>query len=816
MITKPELLAPAGSMEALIAAVENGADAVYLGAKSLSARGYANNFTPQELEKAIDYAHLRGVRAYVTANTLISDEEMEEAAELLYELSEIGADAVIVQDLGILSLAREIVPDLPIHSSTQMTIHNSEGVRFLQRKEVERVVLAREMSLDEIKKVKQETGAELEVFVHGALCICYSGQCLLSSMIGGRSGNRGYCAQPCRKKYRLRKDGRYVDTDGEYLWSPKDLNTAQILPQLIDSGIDSLKIEGRMKRPEYVAGVVRTYRDLIDRYADDPAGYFVSKEEENRLRQLFNRDFTTAYLTGDPRGDLMSRKIPYNRGIPIGKAIGYDRKRKSLRVKLSGELKKGDGIGIQGLDDIGETVHRMYERGKAVEHAGKGNVVDIPFKTHVEKERIVYRTLDSELMKSLQTSFTSPSPIRKIPVKIEAKAEVGSPLTITIEDMDSNTVNVSSEYIVQRAEKRPTTIEQMEKQLSKLGNTVFQAENIRILSEDEIFIPIKELNDARSEAVSRLEDMRTGKWKRTKHERQIPSPKCEQEEKERPLLSVLVDSLEDMQSAISGGADVIYIGGEVYRDHEAFDLAMAVDIARNAGCSIYLNTPRIAKDDQMQKVRETVSLAKEKDADGILASNLGTLRLAKQIGVDVIADSPLNIFNKQALNLLKEYDASKCVLSPELTLEQIKDIAYCASVECMVHGRLTLMESQHCLVGGILAGKKKCNMPCMEGNFEVVDEKGYAFPIRMDTDCRSHMLNSRQLCMLEHIPEVINAGVSSIRVDARTVESRHIEKIVKAYRDAMDTAIEQRSIKSMKCKDITDGYTTGHYYRGVK
>ncbi|KAB3547613.1 MAG: U32 family peptidase, partial [ANME-2 cluster archaeon] len=372
MVAKPELLAPAGDTESLIAAVENGCDAVYLGATTLSARASAANFAPDELADAIDYAHLRGVKAYVAVNTLIKDSETNDAADLLRRLDESGADAVIVQDVGLLSMARSLAPDLPIHASTQMTVHNSEGAGFLQDMGVTRVVLAREMTLDEIKQVRQNTDLEIEIFVHGALCISYSGQCLMSSMIGGRSGNRGVCAQPCRKRYRLRTlpGGREVKTDGEYLLSPRDLNTSRILPELIEAGIDSFKIEGRLKRPEYVACVTRIYRGLIDRYAKDPSGYFVTGDESRSLAQVFNRGFTAGYLTGNPRGKLMSRMRPYNRGIPIGTVIGCEQNR--LRIRLSGTLRTGDGIGVTGAagaraegegaddDGSGTIVRQMY------------------------------------------------------------------------------------------------------------------------------------------------------------------------------------------------------------------------------------------------------------------------------------------------------------------------------------------------------------------------------------------------------------------------------------------------------------------------
>ncbi len=361
----PELLAPVGSKESLMAAVENGADAVYFGGTLFSARQYAANFDREELEWTIDYAHVRGVKAYVTVNTLIKDSELEEAHDYLRFLCSAGADAVIVQDLGILKLLREQLPEFPIHASTQMTIHNAEGVKFLQEMDVKRVVLARELTLDEIKRIKSETGMEIETFIHGALCFSYSGQCLLSSMIGGRSGNRGYCAQPCRKKYR-------ADEVEGYLLSPKDLNMSEDIPALVEAGIDSFKIEGRMKRPEYVAGVVRVYRGLIDRYLDAPAKFHVTEDEKHTLRQLFNRGFTTGYFFGNPGSELMSRKYPHNIGTQLGKVVDCEPRKKQVSILLEAPLNTGDGIGI-GMREAGVTVRTLYVDGQRVNAAATGS-----------------------------------------------------------------------------------------------------------------------------------------------------------------------------------------------------------------------------------------------------------------------------------------------------------------------------------------------------------------------------------------------------------------------------------------------------------
>jgi putative protease len=834
MTTRPELLAPAGDITSLRAAVENGADAVYLGAQMLSARASAANFTPDELVNAIEYAHLKGVRAYITVNTLVKDSEIEDAADLLCRIDDARTDGVIVQDVGLIPVVHSLTPGLPIHASTQMTLHNSEGIRFLQESGVKRIVLAREMTLDAIKRVRQKTDLEIEVFVHGALCISYSGQCLLSSMIGGRSGNRGVCAQPCRKQYWLRTGGHNVEVDGEYLLSPKDLNTTRILPELINAGIDSFKIEGRLKRPEYVACTVRIYRRLIDRYMEDPAGYFVSDDESRSLTQVFNRGFTTGYLTQNQRSKLISRSRPYNRGVPIGMVVGNSLNH--LRIRLSGMLNIGDGIGVEGTteakDGTGTIIHRMYADCRQINHAGSGMVVDIPaiFPTvQILTGSTVYKSFDKQLMDSLSRSFTSPAHIRRIPVTIKVKATVGSPLEVLIEDADHNTVCMHSEYIIERALSRPTTEREIIRQLTKLGNTVFVASKSRIDIQinGEVFIPIGELNRIRNDALSQLADIRITGWRRDRvsydcsvHTTYITEPALSViEAVKKPSLSVTVNSMDGVRSAVDGGADIIYLNIERYYSMEvqtpAPDLETAIRYVHHRGRRIYLNTPRIATDLQMRCISETLSSAKRLGTDGILVSNHGVFRLAREIELETVIDSAFNVFNRNSLQFWTSHGAGMIVLSPELTLAEIREIAKCGMVECIVHGRLTLLESEHCVVGGILGGLDRCTAPCKEGGFELVDEKGYAFPLRMDMDCRMHLLNSSELCMLDHIPEIVNAGVSSIRIETGSFTSDHIKEITRLYRTALDGCFVHDNKTWMMCRDLTKQYTTGHYIRGV-
>ncbi|AKB19237.1 MULTISPECIES: DUF3656 domain-containing protein [unclassified Methanosarcina] len=862
---KPELLAPAGGMEALMAAVENGADAVYLGARAFSARGYASNFSEEELEKAIDYAHLRGVKIYVTVNTLLKEGEIESALRLLSRLREMGTDAIIIQDLGLISLSRKYLPDLPLHASTQMTLHNSEGVAFVKELGFERVVLSREASLEDIRIIKEKNDVEIEVFVHGALCISYSGQCLLSSLIGGRSGNRGYCAQPCRKKYRLYCEGKQIKTSGSYLLSPKDLNTTSGLGALIEAGIESFKIEGRMKRPEYVAGVVRVYRRLIDRYLKNPSDYSVSEEEQETLTQLFNRGFTSGYFFGNPRGKLMSRENPHNRGIPAGTVVNYDRRTKRIRVKLSNSLRLGDGVMVENAEtrpeDKGRIISSMYTERGPVYNAGRGEVIELPFDSRAPSGSAVYRTHDKKLMDSLKKESEAGALRPKIPLFLTATIALGKPARLEIKDSDSNTVTVESEYLVEKAEKLPTSKARVEKQLIKLGNTLYEAAELNVSVEEDIFIPVGQLNDLRTKAVLQLENLRVSKWKRkplenlqflASGEKKAKKIEITGETEEieitgetneikaqklsgKPLLSVTVYSPEGLEGALAGGADCVYFGERLVRRPKAAGkekksdeedasrknldsiYESAVLKARAAGRKIYFNTPKIVKDSEMKMVEELLSRVEKFGADGVLVSNLGTFNLAKEKQIPCIADSPLNIYNGYTFALFLQKGAERAVLSPELTLEELKEVAFYGPAECIVHGRLELMESEHCLVGGLL-GKDggQCSAPCASGNFTLVDEKNYEFPLLMDYQCRTHLLNSRSLCMLEYVPAIIESGVSSLRIETSGMDNvEEIRKITGKYRKAIDAFYERKRTKE-KCEDFGKGFTTGHYFRGVQ
>ena len=514
-----ELLAPAGSRESLIAAVEAGADAVYLAGSQFGARAYANNFDADALADAIRFAHLRGVHVHVTVNTMVLDDELDAVREYLKFLERIHADAALVQDLGVAKLARDVAPNLPLHASTQMTIHNAEGARAMEALGFSRVVLSRELSLPEIREVVAGTNAEVEVFMHGALGVCYSGQCLMSSMIGDRSGNRGCCAQPCRLPYTLVDEtGTDVlgDTAGNFLLSPRDLNTLDVLPELVKAGVSSLKIEGRMKKPEYVATVVRTYRAVLDRILAQQDAT-PSEEEHEQLAQIFNRDFTTAYLEGRPGRAMMSDRKPNNRGRLVGRIVSYDKAARRAKLHLTKELSVEDDLVIW-VKVGGRVTSRVQEmmdaEGRPIDHAAAGQDVTIHMANPVHPHDRVFKVYDVRLMAEAKKYYTSGAPIRRIPVDIKVTAPLGAPLTVTMTDDDGHTVTAETEFHGEPAKKRPLTEETVRKQIDRLGTSVYALRDLKTTIADGVMFPMSEINKARQRATDQLDAVRLEEFER--------------------------------------------------------------------------------------------------------------------------------------------------------------------------------------------------------------------------------------------------------------------------------------------------------------
>ena len=826
-----ELLAPAGSREALTAAVESGANAIYLAGNMFGARAYADNFDEQGLIEAIRFAHMRDVHIHVTVNTIVDDKELTKLAEYLQFLYRAGADAVLVQDLGVARLVKQVAPGLPMHASTQMTVHNLAGVQALEKLGFSRVVLSRELSLKDIRYICSHSKAEIEVFIHGALCVCYSGQCLMSSMIGGRSGNRGRCAQPCRLPYTLvdaQGEDALGDTAGKYLLSPRDMNTIELLPDLVDAGVSSLKIEGRMKRPEYVAIVVDTYRRALDSYASG-SGYSVSAEDKRRLAQIFNRDFTTAYLERRPGREMMSDRRPNNRGLLIGRVTAYDWETRRVTVKLAGDLTEGDQVDfwVKVGGRVTATIHDLFCKGKKLSSAAAGTEVSFPVEKAVHVHDRVFKVFDAALMAYAKTFFTTGAPVRRIPLNARVRAAVGEPLFLEMTDRDGNTASASTSFIGEKAQKRPLTEETIRKQLTRLGTTVFALEQLNADIEGEVLVPVSEINDVRRQVVELLEQKRLSAYERPALEPMGAAlPAGAKPSIGRPaLISVTADSLPQVRAAIESGAEHILFGGESY-SHEVISIASyreAWELARSRGIGISFNTPRIVNEAMMKLFVQYLEAFREFPPDAVNVHNIGMLSLVKEhTEIPVHADYSLIAYNSMTLAMLEELGVHSATLSPELNFSQLAKVAAGSSMplECIVHGRIELMVSEYCVTGSFLgdAASGHCARPCVKNRtrYALRDRKDEEFPLVMDQFCHMHVLNAKVLSLLPHAMKFAPLGVSRMRIEGRGIETAQLRAIVKAYREYRqlpeELTPEQKDRASLlEGRDIT----RGHYFRGV-
>ena len=575
-----ELLAPAGSWEALLAAVNNGADAVYLGGSRFSARQGAANFDQSQMEQALAYAHGHGCKVYVTVNTLLDNQEFAAGLDYLFELASLGADAVIVQDLGLLHAVRSLLPGLPVHASTQMTIHNQAGAAFMNAQGVDRIVLARELSASEINTIHDAVpGAQLEVFVHGALCFCYSGQCLMSSLIGGRSGNRGRCAQPCRLPYQLGRDRRPVDSNdrGKYWLSPADLCLIDSLPALAAAGVTALKIEGRMRRPEYVAVVTQAYREVLDHLQEEP-GYIPAPEIKERLQAIFNRGFTGGYLA-DNEDPLMSIESPQNRGTPVGQVEKQDNTFLT-RIKLDAGVRLGDGLAVwTGPQQIrGVLLREMKVGGVKVSEARTGQVIEIKLDGPASASNPVFRTHDENLLREARRTM-SIQPAPRIPVDAEVTLEPGRRMQLVLESQ-SHRVTADSSQVLQPAEKQPLTEAVLRQKIGRLGDSPFVLRDFKVVgAESALTVPFSDINDVRRRAAALLQaalqpeapaQTSRGEFVRNRDAFIMRNPSAAPRAS-RPQLAVAVSSLEMAAQALSNGADLVYLNINGLGSHQRLD-----------------------------------------------------------------------------------------------------------------------------------------------------------------------------------------------------------------------------------------------------
>ncbi len=822
-----ELLAPAGSFEALKAAVQNGADAVYLGGVNFGARAYASNFDKEIIKEAIEYSHVRGVKVYVTINTLMKDTEIEDLMKYVKYLYNIDVDAVIVQDIGVFGLIKKLFPHLEIHGSTQMTLHNKYGVKLLKSIGLDRAVLARELTVEEIKNIYNETGMELEVFVHGALCVSYSGQCLMSSFIGGRSGNRGRCAQPCRRKYDLfnLNSGKSFKSDKAFHLSMRDLNTLEEIGKLIDAGVTSFKIEGRMKKPQYVASIVKNYRKAIDTYINSSKA-LQDKSIEEEMEQMFNRKFTKGYLFNTPKVEVVNIEKANNRGLYLGEVESFNKREKRLKLKLNVDIEPGDGIEVvsNSSEGIGGNIRNVYINNKLVKKASKGEIAEIEIRGTFSKGDKVYKTLNTTLMDELETTYAHNKEYKKISLYGEIKIEIGETVKLHLWDNEGNISYVESDNIVEKAINVAITKDKILNQLSKLGNTPFKLDSLNINIEDNSAIPVSLLNKLRRDAIDSLENKRKithnrdnindVDFSRKLKEELLMYPSYDKERNSKIKISVKVDTIDKLKSALRCKVDRIYYS-DINTFKEAISLCNIQDI------EIYLRTPFILRDKEYKKLKDLNSKLK---FNGILAGDLGVVKFnAEKFKLPIIAESSLNVMNSYTIDYFEKLGLSGVTLSPELDIKSIQKLNLDNTLEkeVIIYGKIAVMTTEYCP----LVNEKQCDHKCEECrypkynyNFGLKDVKNVVFPIGKDYWGRSIILNSKPLYMIDRLHDLKGINVDWLRLEFTDETNEEIEEITKLAIKSIDNFYTGEKCKQGKdySKRLKDGFTRGHYYRGVE
>ncbi len=708
---KVELLAPAGSMEALYAAVQNGCDAVYLGGHQFNARVYSDNFDYERMSEAIRYAHSYGVKVYVTMNTLLYENEIEDAIAYARFLYEQGADALIIQDLGLFDVVSQCFPDMECHASTQLHIHNEAGIRKMAELGFSRIVLPRETLIEDIERYAK-SGIELEVFVQGAICVSYSGQCLMSAKKQNRSGNRGACAQMCRMKYRLGYEQdhtvHYVKQEGDYLISPKDLNTLQQVPKLIAAGVTSFKIEGRMKRPEYVALMTALYRKAIDAYYQDTALDYHHATKE--MCKVFNRGFTSGLMFHQHDKAFINHERPNHIGIPVGKVLA--RKQNRVSIQLSAPLYQHDGIRfITDKEDVGCMVNKLYYNQLLVNHGEAGSVVEVEVDGYVPKHSRVVKTSDKIQLEELRKSYERGE--RRVGVVMNIELRMNQPALLRVSDDLGHTCEVFSDALVEEALKTPLSKERIYQQLSKTKDTIFYCESIHINADDNSTMPIKELNAMRRTALSKLYEQRIACPRRivSSYQRQ---PSC------APISGLFVKVINEVQLKAAAA-----FPAQLYAEPLLFErMKKSYD---ELGCY----GKRVMKE-AYPKVP-------------IMACEISGC-----MENDSIAEHFMNCTNSYAAAFLFSLGVKAIILSNECSREQAETLKQAfykryhqkGAFITYGYGREELMLSEYCVIHTCYQETKKPCGLCHKHSYFLEDMKKRRYPLYGDADCRIHLLDN--------------------------------------------------------------------------
>ena len=843
----PELLAPAGDWDCVKAAVENGADAIYFGLDKFNARMRAQNFTEADLPKLMEFLHRRGVRGYITLNTLVFENELSDAEKYLRTMITAGVDAVIVQDVGICRLIRELSPDFPIHASTQMTITSTAGIEFARDLGSNLVVLARECSIAEIEKINSalrtsRSELPLEVFVHGALCIAYSGQCLTSESLGGRSANRGECAQACRMPYDLVSDGQQVPLgDKRYLLSPQDLAGLEVLPELVRAGVASLKIEGRLKSPEYVASITKIYRQALDKLIHNKE----TKEQRDKnfvssllrcsnsdrydLEMSFSRGLFTGWFGGTDNQKLVHARFGKKRGVFLGEVKKIIRD--GVIVNLAAPVKPGDGVVFDaGRPDEKEEGGRIYEIEKQKAESGNGQLFELRFgygdvdflRVHIGDK--IWKTNDPELDKRLRQSFEGDAIRFQRPIEIEVHGLAGKPLTVIARDEEGHVVHIGSAMPLAKAKKKPLTEEKLREQLGRLGGTPFRLGELKNFLSGEVLLPVSELNRLRREIVSELEQLRaqpkrwtfaqggTGlrpvvsgvapetctadaplvasasEFHRASHSAIRRDAELNRRDACATQLIVLVRNLPQLEAALKCGAKTVYCEFEdpkKYREAVAiFDTAQSCKSEiGNRKSEIFVAPPRIFKTGEEWTLEQVRSC----NADGYLVRNYDHLKFFANDRC--VGDYSLNIANRISADYFKnQFGLERVTASYDLNFSQLEALLRTAPpewFEVTIHQHMPMFHMEHCVFCAFLSSGKDfrdCGRPCDVHDVRLRDRVGAEHPLKADAGCRNTVFNSQAQTGAEYVARMIDLGVRHFRVEFLNETPEQVAQTIARYR----------------------------------
>lgn len=837
-LATPELLSPAGSLDAVRAALANGADAVYLGAERFNARDEGAQLTLAEVGEACRLAHERGKRIYLTLNILLKPAELADALMFLGEAIDLGVDAAIVQDVGLVRLIRKVYPGFELHGSTQMTVHDQSGARVMHELGIERVVLARENTLDDIRAIHgavPELG--LESFIHGALCISYSGQCYMSGMISERSANRGSCAQSCRKDYVLTDAANGAELDRGFLISAKDLAASEHLAGIADAGIGCLKIEGRKKRPEYVATVTSGYRTFLDRLAEGDRSAPTPTEMEP-LVQIYSRGFTGGMYGGRAGREYITRSHPDNRGRELGDVLRHEGR--ELIVRVSSALQRGDGVGFEapgsvGGASVGFTVGEV--RTLSSDAQGAVQAVALPPRITVGDGWRVVRSSEAALLERARASYAAlPSAIRQRKTRIDVRVfgSAGAPLKAVF-TADDETITVRSEVNLAPASRRALDAATLREQLGRLGETPFV---LGALDADALpaglFLPISELNHLRQQAVDELLQRRDWAHQSIIADRRarvdealavrhdepshVVSSTNDAAEASREFdLVASVFNLDDARAAVDAGATTVVL--DPFLRHPTPPVTRVKALAeelKQRGVRLRLRTPSIVRPEERRVVQKWLDLGLP-----MVSGHLGIVAELGRAGRDVVADYAVNVFNQHTARELFTLGAKRIVLSIELTTDEMLALSAPwegTGFDVFLYGRPEGMTIEHCVLSAAFdRTPTTCRDLCVQKhtNVQLTDPAGYQFAVATDSACRNRLLHSRPVEGGEYLPRLWRGGIRNYHLVFNVVGDP-IAQVVSGYRAMLEElAASGRTSQNAVRPALNHAFTRGHFARAV-